>query len=158
MTFVALDARHHVDKDVALRRGQTDGIRRDVRIEDLHAIPGTPVAYWAPESMLRAFRELTRFGDGPYIITRTNSLDQDFRFARCNWEVLPQLLDKLWWTWAKGGEFGKYYRDLEMVIAWDHGRATYPGFLGTRNRPLARPASSQYFWLSERIRGSCSAG
>jgi hypothetical protein len=51
-----------------------------------------------------------------------------------------------WAPWAKGRAFAPYYYDLQTVVRWSKSRETYTGFLGTKDRPLEKPASADWFF------------
>jgi hypothetical protein len=142
--ITALDLRQQEDKAGALRQSWRTSCYR-IDPSDLAILPRTPLAYWATRSALAAFRNYGRFAELERVVTSTNPMNSDFRYARCWWEVSFDAAF-MWRAWAKGGPFARFYRDVDMIVAWDELRQTYRGFLGTANRPLERPASCQYFF------------
>ena len=145
MRLLAIDARSSPNKAAALRNLWGGPSGYTVEISDIRSLPRSPLAYWASKATIETFERLPVLGQGDRIVTSTNPMNDDFRYARCWWEVEPSEHQN-WRPWAKGGSFTKFYRDIEMVVNWDPRRSTYRGFLGTVNRPLERPASSQYFF------------
>ena len=145
MTCLAIDLRRTQDKSRSLHRSNAGPLALEVELRRLRAIPGSPFAYWAGGSALDTFETLPALDTRPTVVVSTNPLNDDFRYARCQWEIGPETLFGRWIPWSKGGPFARYYADVEMVIAWSANRETYSGFIGTKNRPLERPASSQYF-------------
>ena len=96
-----------------------------------HEIPGTPIAYWASEKMKllcvnsKQLSESLAFREG--IHTANND-----RYLRMWWEieesehvVSADTLDDLdsqgcWITYCKGGEYRKWYGNLDWVIGFDN--------------------------------------
>ncbi|MEV4015675.1 hypothetical protein AB0J35_34750 [Nonomuraea angiospora] len=111
---------------------------------EFSAIPGAPLAYWAPDKCLKLFTA----DPNPQSlqVVSTNPLNADFRYARTWWEPAQVALGSDWLPWAKGGSYSPFYYDIHTVIAWSSSRSSYRGFLGTDNRPLERPASVQHFF------------
>lgn len=98
-----------------------------IDLEDLEAIPGSPVAYWMSDSIRRLFRDLPELeGTGADVRVGLQSGD-DFRFVRAFWEVDPEQIchsneeTKLggrWVPFAKGGEYSPYWADIHLLIDW----------------------------------------
>src|SRR5580704_2920751 len=109
-------------------------------------VPGSPFAYWVNERVRNLFVTLPRFDTGGRLACRTNSVDNDFRYVRLWWEPPRWALGGAWQPWAKGGAYSPHYYDVDTLVAWSDSRKSYPGFLGTENRPLERPASVQHFF------------
>jgi hypothetical protein len=119
----------------------------DVPSDAFTALPGSTFAYWVSEAVRALFSRLPRMASGGRSAQRTNSVDDNFRFARLHWEVVVRSRGQAKWVpWPKGGSFGRFHYDPDTVVAWDSVRGTYPGFLGTPSRPLERPASADLFF------------
>ena len=111
------------------------------------AVPRSPFAYWVSDEARNLFRSLPQLHGKPSAVWSTNPLNEDFRFARLFWEPPVTELSTLRWVpWAKGGPYSPIYYDIHTLIRWSPRRRTYGSFLGTVNRPLARPASLQHFF------------
>lgn len=95
-----------------------------------HDIPGTPIAYWASSSFLRAFQSKRNFkvATKPRVGMQTGNND---RFLREWWEVgiskscftatSQKVFEKSGAQWAaynKGGSFRKWYGNLDYVVNW----------------------------------------
>ena len=102
-----------------------------VSAEDFKKIPGSPIAYWATENMRSLYytnailSEISPTKDG--ITTGDNDL-----FIRLWYEtsinkigfdiksrVAAQQSNKKWFPYTKGGNFRKWYGNLEYVINWE---------------------------------------
>ncbi|SBW20215.1 hypothetical protein FDG2_1626 [Candidatus Protofrankia californiensis] len=115
----------------------------EVASESFRTIPGSPFAYWVPEAIMGLFSEGEMFEAAGRFARTTNNFSDNFRYVRLAWEISPDNLEG-WRPWAKGST-ERFYSDIDHVVAWDSQRKTYPGFTGTRHRPMERPASVQLF-------------
>ena len=100
--------------------------RRDA--ETFKQIPGTPIAYWASDSMLASFSVATKLKDmsRPHIGIQTGD---NARFIRSWWEVSrsvtncstrDEAISMKWFPVWKGGAFRKWYGNLEEVVEWEN--------------------------------------
>lgn len=93
---------------------------------DFKKIPGSPIAYWLSEKLLSAFlnesiKDLT-ISDG-----QTKTGDNN-KYLRLIWETDFNKVgtDKKWVKHPKGGEFRKWYGNLDTLINWsDEARTHY---------------------------------
>lgn len=85
---------------------------------DFTKIPGSPIAYWVSEAIFNAFLtskvDSVAFSDGQ-ILTGDNN-----KYLRMIWEVDATQIrkDGNWMLHAKGGEYRKWYGNLEWVVKW----------------------------------------
>jgi type II restriction/modification system DNA methylase subunit YeeA len=127
-TFIRLVDGQELDKESALRNGSNrfNAISQD----DFAKIPGSPIAYWVSHNTIRAFGLIkisavaeTRLG----MATADNN-----KFLRLWYEVNSNKLGlkvssrsealnstKKWFQYQKGGEFRKWYGNLEYVVNWE---------------------------------------
>lgn len=88
--------------------------------ENFSKIPGSPVAYWVSENFVRAFEkgisidEISDF-TGSQHITANND-----KYLRFHWEVNSCKIGirKKWVYYAKGGDYRKWYGNIELVVDW----------------------------------------
>lgn len=98
---------------------QNQQIRFEMNVTICFKIPGTPIAYWASDAIINTFvnplLSSLAFSDGQ-ILTGNND-----KYIRFIWEVSKPLIssDGHWMFHAKGGEFRKWYGNLDSVVAWD---------------------------------------
>lgn len=78
-------------------------------------IPGSPIAYWASEQVISAFRDLPRLEEFFESGGRTKTHNNE-RFVRFFWEVSKSK--NKWVTFSNGGEFRKYYGNEFYVVDW----------------------------------------
>lgn len=86
--------------------------------DNFDAIPGAPVAYWVSQHFLNCFMNplisTVAFSDGQ-ILTGNND-----RYLRNLWEVSSlDILDRKWALHAKGGEFRRWYGNIDTVVRFD---------------------------------------
>ena len=117
------------DAVAAHRAGAEDTRVNSIRLSELEAIPGTPLAYWMSPSMRRLFAEcLPLEGHGAEARVGLQTGD-DFRFVRAAWEVNPACIassrdqtkrDKRWVPFAKGGAYSPFWADIHLVVDWEN--------------------------------------
>ena len=93
-------------------------------------IPGTPIAYWVTERLAVVFRTCRPFDHSLKLREGIHTADNN-RFLRLWWEVGFELMvrdakslsdiDRLgrWVPYCKGGQFRKWYGNLEYLIGFD---------------------------------------
>ncbi|GGW75537.1 BREX-1 system adenine-specific DNA-methyltransferase PglX [Alteromonas halophila] len=78
-------------------------------------IPGSPIAYWFNDSFRELFssnKSVLDFSKGSTGLQTSNSE----KFLRYWWEV--SAISNKWFRYAKGGEFRKWYGNVEHVVNW----------------------------------------
>lgn len=95
--------------------------------ENFSKIPGMPVAYWVSENFIRAFERgisIDSISDftGSQHITANND-----KYLRLHWEIDADKvgMGKKWVYYAKGGDFRKWYGNIELVVDWSEGAVQY---------------------------------
>jgi Eco57I restriction-modification methylase len=93
-------------------------------LENFSFIPGNPIAYWLPVSVIKLFnnKKLKDFGKASEGIKTGNNE----KFIR-NWFEIninkimldPKNLNYKWVPYHKGGEYRKWYGNLDWVINWE---------------------------------------
>jgi hypothetical protein len=138
------------DKDAALRaviRGHeaAEGVHRfEVDPQNFATVPGSPFAYWVRERVLRLFKDLPGFESEDRTAKQGLTTADDFRFARLWWEVSSAAVSRVWFPFAKGGAFSRYYGDTHLMVNWSEGGREVYEFngipYGTAGAPLRNPA------------------
>jgi hypothetical protein len=120
----------------------------DIDPKIFRSIQGAPFSYWVNQSALKAFDSLPSFKGNSRLACVTNPVGEDKRFYRLWWEIVQHASTNgsAWVPLAKGGKFSPFYFDLNLVVNWSSADGTYVGFTGTEHRPLAKPASVDYFF------------
>jgi hypothetical protein len=87
-------------------------------------LPGYRMMYWASSTIIKLFDSASSLeGDLADVRAGLYSGD-DFRFTTLWWETpCTRERRRRWFTFAKGGEYERYYADLPFLINWqDDGR------------------------------------
>lgn len=110
------DKRHEMF--VKALRGEHDRVRHDVARSDFGSINGHPLAYERLALISHIFREAAALE--PATATATSGLMtvEVERIMREHWEVPRDALSFLkgWSPFAKGGEFQRFYRDVDLLV------------------------------------------
>jgi hypothetical protein len=113
----------------AYRAGMPDRRVYRVRLTDLDAIPGAPLAYWMSPALRRLFADLPALESNGAEARQGLATADDFRFVRAFWEVDPRRIAQSvaatrtggsWCPFAKGGEYSPYWADIHLVVDWEH--------------------------------------
>lgn len=121
-----------------------------VQLPIFQSIPTSPFAYWAPETVLRAFKEHPRYESGERTALQGASTCDDFRYVRTWYEVRrdvvrPHGSGPSWVGFARGGRFNKFYAPVPALVLWDANRTTFHGFIGRSGRWNPKPVSADHY-------------
>jgi hypothetical protein len=121
-------------------------------------IPGSPVAYWVSEGMLRAFEvgELISSIASPRVGLQTGDND---RFVRLWFEVIQKrikfnaqnedevnIFGAKWVPYNKGGEFRKWYGNNDYIVNWEINGFEIKNFKDDKGKLRSRPQNTQYYF------------
>ncbi|WP_294471290.1 BREX-1 system adenine-specific DNA-methyltransferase PglX [uncultured Ruminococcus sp.] len=98
--------------------------------ENFSKIPGMPVAYWVSENFVRAFDE-KRIDSYFLAIVKGIFTGDNKRFLRMWFEIPNTKLYKKWIPYSKGGDFRRWYGNLEYVINWENDALELRNFEGS---------------------------
>jgi hypothetical protein len=130
----------------AVRHGEKRDYIFDKDASEFSKLPGAAFSYWAPESAISGFARLPRLETENRIARSTIDSGDDARFIRAWWEVnTPTFPFVEWRPLCKGGDFSRAYADVYLCISWNTRKETYHGFIGSKYRPLEKPASADLF-------------
>lgn len=123
------------------------GYRYSARQDNFSKIPGSPIAYWISDRFVRAFdqgisvEELSDF-TGSQHITANND-----KYLRLFWEINHHDIgqNKHWAYYAKGGEYRKWYGDVQLVVDTSVGAMSYYKECKTAN------CLNEKYWFQEGI-------
>ncbi|WP_028584968.1 BREX-1 system adenine-specific DNA-methyltransferase PglX [Desulfogranum mediterraneum] len=112
---------------------------------DFRKISGTPIAYWVPARLLALF-DLPLLKEIAISEGINKTTDND-RFIRYIWEVGARVVGRgeRWLLLSKGGDFRKWYGNIENVIDWsDEAIAFYKSNHNARLTP-------KYLWYEKGV-------
>ena len=104
--------------------------RHTAKQENFSKIPGSPVAYWVSENFIRAF-ENKRIDSYFLAIVKGIFTGDNKRFLRMWFEIPNTKLSKKWISYSKGGDFRRWYGNLEYVINWENDALELRNFEGS---------------------------
>ena len=93
--------------------------------ENFLDIADTPIVYWLNDTMLSLLASENTVGKSYDVGSGLSTADNE-RFLRFHWEVeLPKVAEsqqenKKWFHFQKGGEFRRWYGNLEYVVNWEN--------------------------------------
>ncbi len=92
---------------------------RKAKVDNFEKIPGAPVAYWVSEKFIEAYdRGISIDEISDFTGSQHKTADND-RFLRFIWEVQSKKIEeKEWIFYAKGGEYRKWYGNVNLVVDW----------------------------------------
>ena len=109
------------EKEAAYRSGNH---RYTAKQENFSKIPGSPVAYWVSENWFKAYDIGIRLGnigtasEGVKTGDNNRFLRLWFEVSKTKFSFCGKWTDKKWIPHSKGGEFRKWYGNLEYAINW----------------------------------------
>ena len=91
-----------------------------IKQNEFDCISGSPLAYWANDSLLEILKNGVKFDKlidltGSQHITANNE-----KYLRFLWEVNNKDLGKKWISYAKGGNYRKWFGNIELVVDWSN--------------------------------------
>jgi hypothetical protein len=128
--------------------GGQEGVRFDVPRRDFDAIEGRPLAYEQLQLAAYIFRDYPALEPAHGRARLGPHAGRDERYVRQWWEVRPEGHSSrfTWERFAKGGDFSRFYADVNLVVHWDPVRQTFADFRGRRGRETERPESVEDFF------------
>ncbi|MGH8070291.1 MAG: hypothetical protein ACRERE_34650 [Candidatus Entotheonellia bacterium] len=96
-------------------RGTPERVRFDVARRDFSAIDGLPLAYRRVGLMAHIFRDAPALEPAWGIARQGKATGNDSRWVRQAWEIVP---DHGWSPFAKGGDYCRFYADIDLVLDW----------------------------------------
>lgn len=121
-------------------------------------IPGSPIAYWASERVRKIFRENPKVGDVAEPRQGLATADNN-RFLRLWHEVQinrigfglesreQAIQSKLrWFPYNKGGEFRKWYGNLDYVVNWENDGYQIKTFMDSKGKQRSVVRNPSYYF------------
>lgn len=114
--------------------------------DNFSKIPGSPVAYWVSEKFISSFEKgISVDAISDFTGSQHKTADND-TYLRFLWEISSiDILSKRWIFYIKGGEFRKWYGNIELVVDWSNSATTFYKTNTTSNMIKER------YWYQEGI-------
>lgn len=148
----------------------TVAYRHQVNSKNFDNIPGSPIAYWADESIYAAFKNNLALNDVADVKVGIQTSDNE-RFLRYWWEVdyskigfgMKNGLEakdskKKWFPFNKGGDFRKWYGNIEHVINWEDDGKEIKNFKDEKGKLKSRPQNLEYMFREGATWSAISSG
>lgn len=139
----------------------TDAHRFESKNRNFKSIPGSPIAYWVSDRIIHCFEndKISKHGDAiEGIKTGDNDSYLRFWFEVCkeNESLLDSksLSNKKWIFTTKGGEFRRWYGNIEYVMEWENNGANLKRFNKAslyQTKYFSMPASTWTYMSSDKM-------
>lgn len=139
--FALLDAINSIDTNL------TDTVHL-ASSTALSILPGAPLSYWATDDKRMIYSKYPSFSEVNGEIKQGLATGDDYRFLRSIWEVPINKMGvgSTWIPFAKGGEYQKYYYDLDLVVNWSEGAKVIYGLRTTQFPVLLTRNAHKYLY------------
>ena len=81
-------------------------------------IPGTPLAYWVSDNFIKNFENCKYINDYGILTGSQNITGDNNKYLRYWWEVDKFKINSKYYFYSKGGDYKKYYGNLNLLIDW----------------------------------------
>ncbi len=137
--------------------------------EDFKKIPGSPVAYWLSEKLIDSFSSFPML----YSVAPTKqglATGDNDRFLRRWFEtglnntsigLLPddvEFTSKKWFPCNKGGEFRKWYGNLDYLVNWSNSGKEIKSFYDSNGKLRSRPQNENFYFKKGLTWSAISSG
>ena len=85
--------------------------------KDFEKIAGSPIAYWVSDKVRNIFENSLKIEDFGFAPTQNKTANNE-KYLRFLWEINNKFKDIKWVKYSKGGEFRKWYGNIDNVIDW----------------------------------------
>lgn len=87
------------------------------KVADFLRIPSATLAYWVPEAFIENYEKYPALGS-MIEMSSLNKTGDNETYLRYWWEVNNKCIGQKWIFYSKGGNFRRYYGNIDMVIDW----------------------------------------
>lgn len=146
------------EKVVEALKDRNCGYFYETSATNFSKIPGSPIAYWASDPILKAFAENKCLAQiaSPRVGLQTG---ENERFVRCWYEVAitrtmftARSRDEAknsslrWFPYNKGGDFRKWYGNNDYVVNWENDGFEIRHFCDERGKLRSRPQNTDTYF------------
>ncbi|OTA64342.1 BREX-1 system adenine-specific DNA-methyltransferase PglX [Limosilactobacillus reuteri] len=126
--------------------------------DNFNKIPGSPIAYWAPQALINDFEKGKPLGQ---LVDAKQGLAtaDNKRFLRYWYEVdfnniyfdahntnEAKQSGKKWFPYNKGGSYRKWYGNYDYVVNWENDGYEIKHFTDSRGKVRSRPQNTEYYF------------
>ena len=113
-------------------------------VADFLRIPGATLAYWVPEAFIENYEKYPALGE-MIEMSSLNKTGDNETYLRFWWEVAHSKIGNRWVFYSKGGNFRRYYGNIDVVIDWSESARWF-----YKNNKTSNLVSEEY-WYKEGI-------
>lgn len=114
--------------------------------DSFKVIPGFTYAYWVEDAFIDNFEKGSKIEQYAEFTGSQNITGNNEKYLRYHWEVEADKVGQTYWVfYAKGGDYRKYFGNLEMVIDWRDSARNFYATNKTSN------LLSEHFWFREGV-------
>lgn len=115
-------------------------------IDAFKLIPGCTYAYWVEDAFIDNFEKGKRIEQFAEFTGSQNITGNNEKYLRYHWEVnAEQIGTEHWVFYAKGGDYRKYYGNLDMAVDWSSSARHFYATNKTSN------LLNEHFWFKEGV-------
>ena len=115
-------------------------------VAKFNLIPGGTYAYWCTDSFIQNFKDGMDIESFAEFTGSQNITGNNEKYLRYFWEIDDNKIGTSYWVfYAKGGDYRKYYGNLEMVVDWRNNARYFYSLNKTSN------LLNEHFWFKEGI-------
>lgn len=81
-------------------------------------IPSQPIAYWISDQLAYSFKNQPKLLEYIDVTGSQNKTADNEKYLRRIWEVESNEINKKWCIYTKGGNYRKWYGNIEYVVDW----------------------------------------
>lgn len=132
----------------ALERSVVDGrgVRYDVARRDFGVLEGSPLAYAQVRVLAPVFRDSPRLDPAWADVRGGMNPTESDRFVRHWWEP-SKASEKRWVRYSKGGDFARFYSDLDLVFDWTRDGSEFRAIVRRKYGAESRFVKSPEFYF-----------
>ena len=113
-------------------------------VADFLRIPGATLAYWVSNTFIENYEKYPALG-GMIEMSSLNKTGNNEKFLRFWWEVAQLKIGDRWVFYSKGGNFRRYYGNIDAVVDWSESARWF-----YKNNKTSNLVSEEY-WFKEGI-------
>ena len=139
------------DEDTGMRRPVSFPVKDNrfaqVASDNFSKIPGSPVAYWVSKNLIEDFTKGKSIDDYSDFTGSQNITADNETYLRFFWEVVDENIhrDGKWAFYAKGGEYRKWFGNVQLLVRCDKAAREYYATNPTSN------CLGEKYWYAEGI-------
>ena len=95
-----------------------DKNKYSIKQNNFDKIPGSPMAYWISNNLIDTFEKGISINDISDFTGSQNITANNEKYLRYFWEINFNDIGNKWVNYAKGGNYKKYYGNIDLVVDW----------------------------------------